>query len=122
MKNKSFFLLAIIVIYVRTISSIQQAIYIDSKLAVPKDKTIKALGSFKSTQKDASTSIIKDNAIKTSNNVRDTFFSRINEHNKEAFDLLNQLWHSKAGWQHVTTKDGKYLWPLCIFLSSNLCQ
>jgi hypothetical protein len=116
MKNELFFLLTIVVIHVRTISSIQQAIYIDSKLAIPKEKTIKSLGSFKSNQKDVSTSITNDSATKTSNNVRDTFFSRINEHNKEAFDLLNQLWHSKAGWQHVTTKDGKHLWPLCLFL------
>jgi hypothetical protein len=39
-------------------------------------------------------------------NVRETFFSDMDLHNKEAVDLLNQLWHSGAGWKHVTTKDG----------------
>lgn len=40
------------------------------------------------------------------NNIRETFFTRMNEHNTEAFNLLNQLWHSKSGWQHVNTKEG----------------
>lgn len=43
-------------------------------------------------------------------NIRETFFTDLNLHNKEAFDLLNQLWHSKAGWKHVNTKDGKFCW------------
>jgi hypothetical protein len=43
---------------------------------------------------------------KIGNNVRNTFFAKINEQNKEAFDLLNQLWHSKTGWQYISTKDG----------------
>jgi hypothetical protein len=41
-------------------------------------------------------------------NIRETFFTDLNLHNKEAFDLLNQLWHSKAGWKHVNTKDGEF--------------
>jgi hypothetical protein len=101
MKNKLFCLFSsIIVLYVRTITS-KQSVYIESKIAVPNGK--------KSNQKDELPSIRIDSTIKASNNVKETFFSKINEHNKEAFDLCNQLWHSKAGWQHVTTKDGIYL-------------
>ena len=48
------------------------------------------------------------------NNIRETFFTRMNEHNTEAFNLLNQLWHSKSGWQHVNTKEGAttHIWLL----------
>ena len=45
----------------------------------------------------------------TLGSVRETFFTRMNEHNTEAFNLLNQLWHSKAGWTHVNTKDGRMI-------------
>ena len=45
----------------------------------------------------------------TIGSVRETFFTRMNEHNTEAFNLLNQLWHSKAGWTHVNTKDGRMI-------------
>lgn len=47
------------------------------------------------------------NPTKKVRDIRGTFFTDLNLHNKEAFDLLNQLWHSKAGWKHVNTKDGK---------------
>ena len=52
-------------------------------------------------KKSTSTSVI--------GSVRETFFTKMNQHNNEASTLLNQLWHSKAGWQHVNTKDGMLL-------------
>ena len=57
--------------------------------------------SVKSSKKTTSTS-----PLKQVRNIRATFFTDLNVHNKEAFDLLNQLWHSKSGWQYVNTKDG----------------
>ena len=47
-------------------------------------------------------------------NIQETFFTKMTEHNTEAFTLLNQLWHSKSGWQHVNTKDGK---PTCLHIA-----
>ena len=38
--------------------------------------------------------------------VKDTFFTKVEEHNKEASNMLNQLFHTKSGWEYVNTKDG----------------
>jgi hypothetical protein len=38
--------------------------------------------------------------------VKDSFFDKVEEHNKEAASLLMQLCSTKTGWEHVNTKDG----------------
>lgn len=103
-KNLSYLASSILFIYLQSISSIQHY-----KVNVLNDKTIDKADRSKLIRNDVSTSVIVSSAKKITNNVKETFFARINEHNKEAFELLNQLWHSKAGWQHVTTKDGNSL-------------
>ena len=93
-------------VYYCTIS-ILAAIYFSagsSSVASPGDIKGQSKGSSCAVKETSESSrIIRQRKVR---NVRESFFSDMDLHNKEAVDLLNQLWHSGAGWKHVTTKDG----------------
>lgn len=98
-------------VYYCTISILAAIFYSagSSSVTHPVGITAKSAGSscaVKQTSK--SSGITRQSKVR---NVRETFFSDMDLHNKEAVDLLNQLWHSGGGWKHVTTKDGR----ICTF-------
>lgn len=94
-------------VYHCTISVLAAIFYLTESSSVkhPVDTIGKSTGSscaVKQTSKTSATT--RQSKVR---NVRETFFSDMDLHNKEAVDLLNQLWHSGGGWKHVTTKDGR---------------
>ena len=98
-------------VYYCTISTLAAVFYLagSSSVTHPVDIIAKSAGSscaVKQTRKTSATT--RQRKVR---NVRETFFSDMDLHNKEAVDLLNQLWHSGGGWKHVTTKDGR----ICTF-------
>lgn len=56
----------------------------------------------KVTSTSTSPTIVEGNKI----SVKDSFFDKVEEHNKEAASLFMQLFNTKTGWEHVNTKDG----------------